>query len=92
MTLSTKFATALLSFRYPSLLIKDFLNALTTSVLDFFYFDSVNFTYIDDDFDFSILGYYLLFLDGKEELSRLFINNLKHGALFQYKIESLLKI
>ena len=50
MTLSTECAAALLSFRYPSLLIKDFLNALlTASVLDFFYFNSVKiFTYIDD--------------------------------------------
>ena len=48
MTLSTECAAALLSFRYPSLLIKDFLNALTASVLDFFYFNSVKFTYIND--------------------------------------------
>ena len=48
MTLSTEFAAALLSFRYPSLLIKDFSNALTASVLDFFYFNSVKFNYIDD--------------------------------------------
>ena len=48
MTLSTEFPAALLSFRYPSLLIKDFLNALTASVLDFFYFNSVKLTYIDD--------------------------------------------
>ena len=48
MTLSTKFAAALLSFRYPSLLKKDHWNALTASVLDLFYFNSVKFTYIDD--------------------------------------------
>ena len=68
MILSTKFATALLSFRYPSLLIKDFLNALTASVLDFFYFNSVKFTYIDD---MNLIFLYqvtinLLFLDGKK--------------------------
>ena len=48
MTLSTECAAALLSFRYPSLLRKDFLNALTASVLGFFYFNIVKFTYIDD--------------------------------------------
>ena len=48
MTLSTECATALLSFRYPSLPIKDLLNALTASALGFFYFNSVKFTYIDD--------------------------------------------
>ena len=67
MTLSTEFATALLSFRYPCLLIKEFLNALTASVLDFFYFNSVKFTYIDDMI--LIFLYWvtiLLFLDGKK--------------------------
>ena len=48
MTLSTECAAALLSFRYPSLLRKDFLNALTASVLGFFYFNILKFTYIDD--------------------------------------------
>ena len=48
MAIPTECAAALLSFRYPSLLIKDFLNALTASVQDFFYFNSVKFTYIDD--------------------------------------------
>ena len=49
MTLSTECAAALLSFRYPSLLIKDVLNALlTASVLDFFYFNSVKFTFFND--------------------------------------------
>ena len=68
MTLATECAAALLSFRYPSLLIKDFLNALTASVLDFFYFNSVKFTYIDD---MNLIFLYqvtinLLFLDGKK--------------------------
>ena len=68
MTLSTEFPAALLSFRYPSLLIKDFLNAVTASVLDFFYFNSVKFTYIDD---MIVIFLYqvtinLLFLDGKK--------------------------
>ena len=68
MTLSTECAAALLSFRYPSLLIKDFLNALTASVLDFSYFNSVKFTYIDD---MNLIFLYqvtinLLFLDGKK--------------------------
>ena len=68
MTLSAEFAAALLSFRYPSLLIKDFLNALTASVLDFSYFNSVKFTYIDD---MNLIFLYqvtinLLFLDGKK--------------------------
>ena len=68
MTLSTEFPAVLLSFRYPSLLIKDFLNALTASVLDFFYFYSVKFTYTDD---MILIFLYqvtinLLFLDGKK--------------------------
>ena len=68
MAISTECAAALLSFRYPSLLIKDFLNALTASVLDFFYFNSVKFTYIDD---MNLIFLYqvtinLLFLDGKK--------------------------
>ena len=59
MTLATECAAALLSFRYPSLPIKDFLNALTASVLDFFYFNSVTkFTYFDD----MILIFRLLFV------------------------------
>ena len=68
MTLSTEFPAALLSFRYPSLLIKDFLNAVTASVPDFFYFNSVKFTYIDD---MIVIFLYqvtinLLFLDSKK--------------------------
>ena len=52
--LSTELAAALLSFRYPSLLIKDSLNTQTASVLDLFYFNSVKFTYIDDNYDFDL--------------------------------------